>query len=507
MEITRYASILGVLGLLLTIGGLGLPLLVPEAENTASIVLGIGTLCLLGYVGIHFQGLVRGSRKRSTRLGTHSILALLLAALAVGLTNFLAAKHAPEWDFSETKNFTLSRQTYQVLRALPREVSIHVFTRDGSPGYGAYQDLLTTYAKESPFLTVEFIDPERHPDKAKAYQITRIDTAVIESGPQKIYLQRASEADVTNAVLRVTRDIKKGIAFTTGHSEKSVSDTETPGLSRAADALKKQGYEVKTIDWEILLSSNASLLVIPSPTQPLLPEDVSHITQFLGNGGRLLILNNPSSQDSLDPLLSQWGIQLGTGILADEQDRLGRGSPTALMVRTFTTHDITENFTTPIIFPVSRSVTFDATQGKDWDFESLAQTSPKSWEEMTLTNTEPVFDEDQDPKGPFTVAAVLTSKRVRQDQKPESAIVIVGNAAFATNGWLTYPGNTDFFLKTIAWLAQEETLVSLTPKNPAFHPFVPNPSQEQALVFFQVIFLPLLVLFLGLSVWKRRRSL
>jgi len=507
MEITRLASILGALGLLLTIGGLGLPLLVPEVDNTASIVLGIGTLCLLGYVGIHFQGLVRGTRKRSTRLGTHSILAILLAGLAVGLTNFLANKHAPEWDFSETKNFTLSRQTYQVLRDLPREVAIKVFTHEGSPGYGSYHDLLTTYANESPLLTVEFIDPERHPDKAKDDEVTRIDTAVIESGPQKIYLQRASEADVTNALLRVTRDLKKGIAFTTGHSEKSVSDTETPGLSRAADALKKQGYAVTTIDWKDGDFGKTSLLVIPSPAQLLPMEAVNQVTQFLRNGGRLLILGDPSSKESLDALLAPWGIQLGTGILADEQDRLGRGSPTALMVRTFTTHDITEDFTTPIIFPVSRSVIFDATQGKDWDFVALAQTSPKSWEETTLTNTEPVFNEDQDPKGPFTVAAVLTSKRVGQDQKPESAIVIVGNAAFATNGWLTYPGNTDFFLKTMAWLAKEEALVSLTPKEPAFHPFVPNPSQEQALVFFQVLVLPLVVLFVGLSVWKRRRSL
>ncbi len=507
MEITRLASILGVFGLLLTMGGFGLPLFAPGVENVSSMILAIGTLCLLGYVGIHFQGLVRGSGRRSTRLGTHSILAILLAGLAVGLTNFLANKHAPEWDFSETKNFTLSRQTYQVLRALPREVSIHVFTREGSPGYGAYQDLLTTYDKESPLVTVEFIDPERHPDKAKAYQVTRIDTAVIESGPQQIYLQRASEADVTNALLRVTKNIKKVVAFTTGHSEKSLSDTETPGLSRAADALKKQGYEVKTVDWKSIPSSTASLLVITSPTQSLLPEDVERITQFLRNGGQLLIMNDPGSKDSLAPLLSQWGIQFGTGILADEQDRLGRGSPTALMVRTFTTHDITENFTTPIIFPVSRSVTFNATQGKNWDFEALAHTSAKSWEETTLTKTEPVFDEGLDPKGPFAVAAVLTSKRVGPDQKPESAIVIVGNAAFATNGWLTYPGNTDFFLKTMAWLAKEEALVSLTPKEPAFHPFVPNPSQEQSLVFFQVLFLPLLVLFLGLSVWKRRRSL
>ncbi len=507
MEITRLATILGAGGLVLTLGGYGLPLLMPGAENAGSLLLGIGVLCLLGYVGIHFQGLVRGSRKRTTQLGTHSILALVLAALAVGLTNFLANKHAPEWDFSETKNFTLSRQTYQVLRALPREVNIQVFTREGSPGYGAYQDLLTTYDKESALLTVEFIDPERHPDKAKAYQVTRIDTAVIESGPQKIYLQRAVEADVTNALLRVTRDIKKGIAFTTGRGEKSFSDTETPGLSRAADALKKQGYAVSTVEWSQLASSPASLLVISSPTQAITEEDGEQITKFLRKGGRLLVMNDPSSHNSLDQLLNPWGLQLGTGILADEQDRLGRGSPTALMVRTFTTHDITENFTTPIIFPVSRAITFNPELGKEWDYESLAQTSPKSWEETTLTNTEPVFDEDQDQKGPFTVAAVLTSKRVGPDQKPESAMVIVGNAAFATNGWLTYPGNTDFFLKTIAWLTQEEALVSLTPKEPAFHPFVPNPSQEQALVFFQVLVLPLMVLFLGLSVWKRRRSL
>lgn len=507
MEITRFGSILGPLGLLLACGGLGLPLLIPEAENAASFVLGAGTLCLIGYAGIHFRKLATGSRTRSARLGAHSIMAILLAGLAVGFTNFLAAKHAPEWDFSETKNFTLSRQTYQVLRALPREVAITVFTHEGSPGYGAFKDLLTTYAQESPLVTVAFIDPERHPDKAKDYQITRIDTAVIESGPQKIYLQRASEADVTNAILRVTRDIKKTIAFLTGHAEISVSDTESPGLSRAADALNKQGYAVEPMDLNDLQTSQAALLVIPSPTQPIREKGINQITQFLRSGGRLLIMSDPSSHESLDSLLSPWGIQLGKGIIADEQHRLGRGSPTALMVRTFTTHDITEDFTTPIIFPVSRSVTFDSTTGKNWDFVSLARTSPESWEETTLDKTQPVFNKDQDLKGPFTIAALLTSKRVGQDQKPESAIIIVGNAAFATNGWLTFPGNTDFFLKMMAWLAQEEALVSLTPKEPAFHPFVPNASQEEALVFFQVLFLPLLMLFIGFSVWKRRRSL
>jgi ABC-type uncharacterized transport system involved in gliding motility auxiliary subunit len=487
--------------------GLGLPLVYPDRVNFSSILLGLGTLCLLGYFAFHFRSLTALARTRSTRLGAHSLISVLLAGVVVALLNFLAAKHAPEWDFSETQNFTLSRQTYQVLRTLPREVRMTVFTHEGSPGYGAYQDLLTTYARESPLITVAFIDPERQPDKAKEYQVSRIDTVVVESGSQKLYLQRSSEADMTNALLRVTQDTKKRIAFVTGHGEKSLSDTESSGLSRAGDALTKQGYAVETVDWKDMASNDAAVLIVASSTQSVSSEDHHRMSQFLEKGGRVLVMGDPGSGTSLDPLLTPWGIQLGASILADEQDRLGRGSPTALLVRTFTTHDITEDFTTPILFPVSRSVTFYAAQGNIWEYVALAQTSTESWEETDLMSPQPEFTAGQDAKGPFTVAGLLTRKPIDQTPLPQSAVIIVGNTAFATNGYVTYPGNTDFFLKAIAWLAQEEALVSLTPKDPAFHPFIPNPSQEQALVFFQVLFLPLLTLFLGLSVWKRRRSL
>ncbi len=507
MEVTHLPSTLGIAGIVSTLMGLILSVVYPDRGNLASILLGIGTLCLLGYLALHFRSFRVFAGTRSTRLGAHSLVSILLAGVVVGLINFLAVKHAPEWDFSETQNFTLSRQTYQVLRTLPRKVGITVFTHEGSPGFGAYQDLLTTYDKESPLITLEFIDPERQPDKAKEFQVSRIDTAVVQSGSQKLYLQRASEADMTNALLRVTQDTKKHIAFVTGHGEKSLSDTESSGLSRAGDALTKQGYAVETVNWEDTASTVASVLIIASSTQSVSSDDQHRITQFLAKGGRLLVMSDHGSQTSLDPLLSPWGIQVGTGILADEQDRLGRGSPTALLVRTFTTHDITEDFTTPILFPVSRSITFDSAQGQAWEYVALAQTSPESWEETDLTSPQPEFTAGEDLNGQFTVASLLTPKPVDQSPLAQSAIIIVGNAAFATNGYLTYPGNTDFFLKAIAWLAQEDALISLTPKEPAFHPFVPNPSQEKALVFFQVLFLPLLTLFLGLSVWKRRRSL
>ncbi len=505
MEITRFTTPLGYVGVGLSLVGLVLPLV--SSGPWSSVCLGIGTLCLAGFLMGKTIGLMKSGHHRSTKLGLHSLGALLLAGIILGLANYLAAQHAPEFDFSETKNFTLSRQTYQVLRQLPREVSITVFSHEGSPGYGPYQDLLTTYDKESPAVTVTFIDPERQPDKAKAYRVAKIDTAVIESGEQTIYVQRASESDITNALIRVTRDQKKRIVFITGHGEKSVTDTESPGLSRAADALAKQGYALDTLPWQSSLSPPPPAVIIPSTNQPLTETDRDWIAEYIEKGGRLLILTDPSNGQTMDALVNGWGLHLGTGILADPKDRLGRGSPTALMVRTFTTHDITEDFTSPIIFPVSRPVSFEPPDNHPWQFIALAQTSPESWEERDLSIPQPTFTEGVDPKGSFTVAGALIPKEPSQKPDSDPAIIVVGNSAFATNGWFTYPGNTDFFLKTVAWLAREDALISLTPKEPAFHPFVPNPSQEQALVFFQVLFLPLLTLSLGLSVWKRRRNL
>ena len=112
--------------------------------------------------------------------------------------------------------------------------------------------------------------------------------------------------------------------------------------------------------------------------------------------------------------LTQWGIALGKGIVVDERDRLGRGSPTALLIRTFTGHDITEDFTVPILLPVSRYIDFDPEAGKDWEFVSLAQTSPESWAEINLAEKTPTLNPEEDIKGPFTIAGALSPQTYLQ---------------------------------------------------------------------------------------------
>ena len=85
--------------------------------------------------------------------------------------------------------------------------------------------------------------------------------------------------------------------------------------------------------------------------------------------------------------------------------------------------------------------------------------------------------------------------------------MVVGNSSFASNAYVNFPGNTDFLLHAIGWLAEERELISITPKEPAFRPFIPNPVQERILLYVQVLFLPSLTFLWGLTVWRKRRRL
>ena len=79
------------------------------------------------------------------------------------------------------------------------------------------------------------------------------------------------------------------------------------------------------------------------------------------NGGRAIFLIDPEANSGLDPLLAQWGLTLGPGIIVDPEDRISQGSPTALLVRRFTKHAITNGVTAPLLLPVSQDISFEQT--------------------------------------------------------------------------------------------------------------------------------------------------
>jgi ABC-type uncharacterized transport system involved in gliding motility auxiliary subunit len=236
-------------------------------------------------------------------------------------------------------------------------------------------------------------------------------------------------------------------------------------------------------------------------------EELDRIRAYVEKGGHLLLMVDPDSQAELNPLLKHWGAGLGAGVLVDFQDRLAQGEPTVLLVRTFTEHEITQDLTAAVLFPLARHVTFDEQVGKDWDFVQLARTSPNSRAVMKTTGRIIALDEKTDIKGPLSMAAALAPKTPPAEGKPRPAIVVIGNSTFASNAFINFPGNSDFFLHTAAWLAQDREMIAIGPRDQALRPFVPNPVQERTLLYVQVFFLPAVVLVAGVKVWRKRRRL
>jgi ABC-type uncharacterized transport system involved in gliding motility auxiliary subunit len=499
----------GVIGVALAVAGVIGYSIAPENLWLAALLEGSALLCLIIFFVVHFSGLKAFSTRRSTRIGANSLLMVLLFVGILTIINFLAARHSLRWDLSENQNFSLAPQTHRVLRSLPRNVTITVFTREKDPGYQSYKERLDSFRQASSKISVEFVDPERQPKIAQNYGITRTDTAVFESAGHSVRITAPSEVELTGALIRVSQDSKKRVLFLEGHGEPSLDDRERTGLSAAREILFKQGYDVGTLSLlkEAAVPDHTAILVVAGPRRPVTTEEQERIYAYVEKGGHLLFLLDPDTQADLNPLLKRWGLGVGPGALVDLQDRLAQGDLTSLLVRTFTEHEITQDLTAAVLFPLARHVTFDEQLGSAWDYVPLARTSPNSWAETDMKGRVVNLDEKEDIKGPLPMAAALAPKLAPEEGKPRPAIVVIGNSTFATNAYVNFPGNSDFFLRSAGWLAEERNILAIVPRDSALRPFTPNPLEERALLYLQVILLPATMIFSGIIVWRRRRRL
>jgi len=89
--------------------------------------------------------------------------------------------------------------------------------------------------------------------------------------------------------------------------------------------------------------------------------------------------------------------------------------------------------------------------------------------------------------------------------KPETRMVVVGDSDFAANNVAGMGGNRDMFLNMINWLAQQEDLISVRPRNPEDRRVTMTAGQDRMIFWFTILILPGLIFFAGIQTWWRRR--
>ena len=84
-------------------------------------------------------------------------------------------------------------------------------------------------------------------------------------------------------------------------------------------------------------------------------------------------------------------------------------------------------------------------------------------------------------------------------------MVVFGDSDFASNALLGFQGNQDFFLNTVAWLAEDADLISIRPREPEDQRLFLTVAQQQNVLLFSLVLLPGLFVVAGIRSWWLRR--
>jgi len=463
-------------------------------------------------------------RSRGARYGGQALASSSLLLLLLGLGNFVADRHNRSFDLTESGLWTLSTQTRQVLRSLPRDIRLLAFFPPGRRAQAG--DLLSRYAEASRHLTYELIDPDQEPERAQKYGVTEYGTVVVlpqaalgqpapsgqpvrvEPEPNQSHALLLSEEKLTNALLKVTRGGTKAIYFVEGHGEADIDSTQPPGYSGIRHLLEGQSFRIMRLNLahDQAVPGDCSLLVMAGPGVPPLPAEIAAVEKYLERGGKAMLMVDPAPGVGLEKLLDRWGVQVRHDVIMDLSgpgQPYGTG-PAIPLVRTYDGRlPIGRDFHLNTFFPIARSVWPKDNPG-DAEVLPLAQTSEDSFAQPYSGGPRRRhFDPKLDRKGPI-VLAVAVSRSAKQGR--QARLVVVGDSDFVSNRFFNEGGNGDFFLRCVNWLDEEEDLIAIQPRPRQDHRVQLSEQEARGIFWLVVIALPLSALGLGFGVQWRRRS-
>lgn len=521
----------GIVGFALVLVGFSIWFIQRKGTVAVWIPLALGALGLLVCVGFYRRVLWEFFRSRAfaSAFSTGVVAFSIVGLIAVG--NYIAYRRLKgpwtRWDMTKTRLYSLSPQTQKVLRELKKDIKITAFYPPDEVMFvelSKARQLLREYEARSRRVKVDIIDPDLHPEKAKEYNITFYPKIVVEAGEKRETLSAANEEDITNAILKVTRERNPKVYFLKGHGERDPDSASSGGMNTARRVLERKLYDVDTLT---LIGKNAvpedcSLLIIAGPRAKLQPSEVEAIKEYLGRGGSLLVMVDPPPAADVNEILRDYGLETPPEVVYDPDINV-QGAPTFPAVLQYGYHDITRDL--PLtLYLEARPVVKQGSPPSNLSITELAQTSSGSYALpkkgdlfQEATQGEAASAPTTKRQGPLSVVTIVwdtsnepspsseEKKEETQPPKRKMRLAVCGDSDFATDQLIPVGGNGPLFLNLVNWLAHEEKLIAIPAKEPQDVRITPTNRQIALMALVSLIFTPLSIVIAGTIVWLVRR--
>jgi len=452
-------------------------------------------------------------KARQTKYVAYATAYILIVVAVVVVANVLADRYNKSYDATSNKRYSLSEQTAKIVKGVKQEATITYFQQ--STQFREGRDLLDEYKNLSPKVHVEYVDPDKDPQVARAAGIRNLGTAVVQIGVKKEEAKSITEEGITGAFIRDLKNTTRTVCFVQGSGEHQLDDSDREGLSRFKDMLAKDDYETKSVDLltKAEVPSDCTTLVVAGPTRNYEQPEVDAIKKYVEDGGRALFMLDPplklgqseiADNDALTNLLQNWGVTVQKNLILDLNpigQIAGLGPQVALVTNYGTQPIVSEMKGEATGFPLSRGLEIKNTDKTS--VEKMFDSSSTSLATGNLSSPKVNVEDPRNTKGPLTLAAAGTYTTGKENS--QGRFVVVGSSTWAANRFISFNGNGDLALNTINWLASDEDLISIRPKPQDDRRITMTGAQMNWVTITSQFLLPAIVVIGGIAVWWKRR--
>jgi ABC-type uncharacterized transport system involved in gliding motility auxiliary subunit len=452
------------------------------------------------------------TQKIQRQLKLQNIVFYLLVIMVVVLLAQLSLKTNIRSDWTANNRHSLSDTTTNFLTQLDLTLTIQAFISPTSEYRPALESLLTSYQSHNAQLNISYINPDFSPDLVRKLKIQQQAEMVVSRGDKQQHVFDLSEQSLTNALITVSRQQEQWLIFIEGHGERTPLNMANYNLSVWGEQLKQKGFKFLPLNLveNNKIPKNASAVVIASPESAWLDGEIDIIKDYIANGGNLLWLAEPDSNQFLSRLAEQLALEFIPSIVIDPNaQKMGINDPQLVLITNYANHPIGQATSGVTVFPQAVALEQIQNDHLDWQYLPLLTTQAEVWSEATRPKKgaeQPfLFNLGYDTKGPLNIGYLLSRTTENNKKETKQRIAIIGDGDFLSNTYLGNGSNLELGMAIMNWLAGDDALISIPVKTTIDNQLQLNQTQSLFIGIGFLIIMPLLLLAIGLSLWWYRR--
>jgi hypothetical protein len=425
--------------------------------------------------------------------------------------------------------YSLTEQTLQVVDQINVPVNFYGLWRPGDENQ-QLTGVIDLYLARNRNIRLEVVDPNRNPGLVSRFDrsnqgITQ-GSLVVEGekgfkiiSPMDMYDYYTTQSGSTNITgISMERRITAALLFVatgqtpviyeiSGHQEYSLYELNMQAI------VERENFSVRQLNLiQSAIPEDASALLLNAPRTDLSQAEAEKILDYLGKGGRLIILVDYRTRElaMVNEVMASYGMRFDYGYLV-ENDYSRTAGVSYLAIPEILEHAITNPLIEqriPVLLPFSMGITELSTKRRTVELTRLLSSSNDSFLRTDLED-ESSARGSADIPGPITLAMTAMDPSWIQGNEPQARIVVIacGSLLEPINYYGQVPGNIDFFMNSITWLEDRPETLSVRSKSMFLLPMRVTGFQMILYGVIFVIVIPLGFFISGFVVWLRRRHL